>query len=59
MDPAVYANMAAVQDRHWWYVGRRRILASELARIIEDQRAEQHRELKLAGHRPAFGRFIP
>ena len=33
MDPAVYANMAAVQDRHWWYVGRRRILASEIARL--------------------------
>jgi len=31
MDPASYARMAAHEDRHWWFVGRRRVLARFIA----------------------------
>jgi SAM-dependent methyltransferase len=31
MEPQVYSSMAAVEDRHWWYVGRRRIIETVLA----------------------------
>ena len=33
MDEAVYAGMAAVQDRHWWYRGRRAVVAAVIARL--------------------------
>ena len=35
MDPAVYDRMAAHEDRHWWFVARRRILDRLIARRIE------------------------
>jgi SAM-dependent methyltransferase len=38
MDPAVYERMAAHEDRHWWFVARRRILDRLIARRIEPQR---------------------
>lgn len=34
MDREVYARMGAVEDRHWWFVARRRILAAVLERIV-------------------------
>lgn len=34
MDPQVYSRMAAVEDRHWWFVARRRILTSVLSRYV-------------------------
>ena len=33
MEREVYRRMAALQDRHWWFVGRRCILAAVLARL--------------------------
>lgn len=33
MDPSVYARMADLQDRHWWFAARRRILQAEIARL--------------------------
>ncbi len=38
MDPAVYERMAAHEDRHWWFVARRRILDRLIARRIEPKR---------------------
>jgi len=32
MDRQVYARMAALEERHWWFVARRRILADVLTR---------------------------
>lgn len=34
MDPDVYARMAAHDDKHWWFVARRRILARAIARQV-------------------------
>jgi SAM-dependent methyltransferase len=33
MEPGAYEEMAQLQDRHWWFVGRRRILADVIARL--------------------------
>lgn len=33
MDPTAYEQMAAVEDRHWWFVGRRRIVGGFLQRL--------------------------
>ena len=30
MDPALYGQMRELEDRHWWFVGRRKIVASWL-----------------------------
>ncbi len=34
MDRQVYARMAALEDRHWWFAARRRILTEVLARLV-------------------------
>jgi SAM-dependent methyltransferase len=34
MDPQVYDRMAAVEDAHWWFVARRRILSKVLRREV-------------------------
>lgn len=33
MDPEAYVEMAETEDRHWWFRGRRVIIASELRRL--------------------------
>src|SRR2546425_1084558 len=33
MDRAAYALMAAHEDRHWWFVGRRAVIAALIDRI--------------------------
>lgn len=33
MDPTAYEQMAAVEERHWWFVGRRRIVDGFLRRL--------------------------
>jgi len=33
MEPQVYARMGAVEDRHWWFVGRRRLVSEVIARM--------------------------
>jgi SAM-dependent methyltransferase len=35
MEPQVYARMAAVEDAHWWFVARRRILSEVLRREVD------------------------
>ena len=40
MDPSFYREMAAVEDRHWWFEGRRRILAAVLDRLASGPGAE-------------------
>jgi len=36
MQPHTYAIMREVEDRHWWYVGRRRIIASWVASVCRE-----------------------
>jgi SAM-dependent methyltransferase len=33
MDPTAYEQMAAVEDRHWWFVGRRHIVKTFLQQL--------------------------
>ena len=33
MDPRIYAQMRAVEDRHWWFRGRRAVIAAMLADV--------------------------
>ena len=40
MQPHTYAIMREVEDKHWWYVGRRRIIADFVRRICDQLRAE-------------------
>lgn len=40
MQAHTYAIMRAVEDQHWWYVGRRRILVSFVERICHELRNE-------------------
>lgn len=35
MEPEVYARMAAQEAEHWWFVGRRRIVAAVMSRVVE------------------------
>lgn len=39
MNPEAYREMAAVEDRHWWFVGRRQVLSSLLASLELDSQA--------------------
>lgn len=34
MDPTAYESMSAVEDKHWWFVARRRIIASLIERFV-------------------------
>ena len=36
MQPHTYAIMREVEDQHWWYVGRRRIIASWVERVCRE-----------------------
>ena len=36
MQPHTYAIMRKVEDRHWWFVGRRRIIAAFVEQICRD-----------------------
>jgi SAM-dependent methyltransferase len=47
MQQHTYAILRRVEERHWWFVGRRRIIKSFLERIVRDlkeTRAEQQRQ---------------
>ncbi len=39
MQPEIYERMAAVEGTHWWFVARRRILSTVLARLPLPERA--------------------
>lgn len=47
MQPHTYAIMREVEDKHWWYVGRRRIIAAFLKRICDDLREERKDEPRI------------
>jgi SAM-dependent methyltransferase len=47
MQPHTYAIMREVEDTHWWYVGRRRIISSFVKRICDDLRAEGKAEPRI------------
>jgi SAM-dependent methyltransferase len=47
MQPHTYAIMREVEDKHWWYVGRRRIIADFVRRICEQLRAEGNTEPRI------------
>lgn len=40
MQPEVYREMAELQDRHWWFVARRRILAGVIERLALPPQAD-------------------
>lgn len=40
MRPDVYLEMAAVQERHWWFCARRRIVASVIGKLALPPQAE-------------------
>jgi hypothetical protein len=44
MQSHTYVIMREVEDAHWWYVGRRRIISSFVKRICEELRAEGNTE---------------
>jgi SAM-dependent methyltransferase len=45
MERHTYAIMYRVEETHWWFVGRRRIISSFVERIIESLKQEQPRIL--------------
>lgn len=47
MQPHTYAIMREVEDKHWWYVGRRRIIADFVRRICGQLRAEGNNEPRI------------
>ena len=47
MQPHTYAIMREVEDKHWWYVGRRRIIADFVRRICDQLRAEGKSEPRI------------
>src|SRR5438067_8021690 len=47
MQPHTYAIMREVEDTHWWYVGRRRIISSFVQRICDELRSEGKREPRI------------
>jgi SAM-dependent methyltransferase len=47
MQPHTYTIMREVEDKHWWYVGRRRIIADFVRRICDQVRAEGNSEPRI------------
>lgn len=47
MQSHTYAIMREVEDTHWWYVGRRRIISSFVKRICDELRAEGNAEPRI------------
>ena len=45
MQPHTYSIMYEVEESHWWFVGRRRILSSFVERIVGSARSEKARIL--------------
>ena len=39
MDPAAYIEMAEVESRHWWFIGRRAILTSTIVQLALPENA--------------------
>src|ERR1044072_2093222 len=47
MQPHTYAIMREVEDTHWWYVGRRRIISSFIKRTCDQLRADGKSEPRI------------
>src|SRR5437660_6389443 len=47
MQPHTYAIMREVEGKHWWYVGRRRIIASFVAEIFRNFQREGKRSPRI------------
>jgi len=47
MQSHTYAIMREVEDKHWWYLGRRRIIADFVRRICDKIRAEGNSEPRI------------
>src|SRR5205085_12429314 len=47
MQPHTYLIMREVEDKHWWYVGRRRIIESFVQRICDEIRKEGKGESRI------------
>src|SRR2546421_7515629 len=47
MQPHTYAIMREVEDKHWWYVGRRRIIESFVQHICDEIRKEGKGESRI------------
>jgi SAM-dependent methyltransferase len=47
MQPHTYAIMREVEDKHWWYVGRRRIIADFVRSICDQLRQEGKSEPRI------------
>jgi len=47
MQPHTYAIMREVEDKHWWYIGRRRIIESFVKRICDEIRSEGTAEVRI------------
>jgi len=48
MDRDVYKAMAAEEDTHWWFVGRRAVLRALIARRADRSRHHAARHIPLA-----------
>ncbi|MCU0512232.1 MAG: methyltransferase domain-containing protein [Anaerolineae bacterium] len=35
MDKALYDQINAIEDRHWWYIGRRKIIFDQVLRLLQ------------------------
>src|SRR5262245_17205774 len=35
MEPEAFEQFAALEDRHWWFIGRRRLYPELLAQVLE------------------------
>jgi SAM-dependent methyltransferase len=59
MERAVYLNMAEVEDEHWWFVARRRILAGLIERTARLPKPARVLEAGCGtgGNLPMFARF--
>lgn len=45
MDARIYLEMKQVEDRHWWFVGRRRIVSAVLSSLVRASRPDSLRIL--------------
>lgn len=40
MNPSAYTGMARTEDKHWWFVDRRQIIASLLSRLLPSDKVD-------------------
>lgn len=61
MDPSVYRENALIEDEHWWFVGRRRIIDAAIQRFLSEAAPPSFQVLEVGcgsgGNSPTFARF--